>query len=99
MRKGSAPWKTWQSIPEWMRCSMVVISTGPGSNGVAFHKHGSAWLVLQQGLKRWWLYPPGGPPTKEAYNAVALCESRKLPEVLAKLSLHEKPLELVQGPG
>ena len=56
LQPGSAPWKCWQAIPEWMRCSMVVISTGPGGNGVAFHKHGTAWLVLQQGVKRWWLY-------------------------------------------
>ena len=65
LEPGSIPSECWRSIPAWMRCSMVVVSTGPGGSGVAFHKHGTAWLALQQGRKRWWLYPPQGPP-KEA---------------------------------
>jgi len=78
---------------------MVVISTGPGNNGVAFHKHGTAWLVLNQGMKRWWLYPPGGPPTQDAYDRVALCPSWKLPERIASLPPEVRPIEIVQRPG
>lgn len=99
MKINSPPRKTWDAIPRWMRCSMVVISTGNGGNGVAFHKHGAAWLVLQQGVKRWWLYPPSGPPTQEAYDQVALCPAWKLPEVIAKLPQEARPIELTQRPG
>ena len=98
LKPGSVPSDCWQSIPEWMRCSMVVLSTGPGGNGVAFHKHGTAWLALQEGRKRWWLYPPCGPPS-EAYDAVALCPAAKLAEVVSKLPPEQRPLEIVQEPG
>ena len=77
---------------------MVVVSTGPGGSGVAFHKHGTAWLALQQGRKRWWLYPPSGPPA-EAYAAVALCPAADLPEVVSRLPPEQRPLEIVQQPG
>ena len=95
---GSVPWQCWRSIPEWMRCSMVVVSTGPGGNGVAFHKHGTAWLGLFQGVKRWWLYPPQGPP-KPAYEAVALAAARDLPEACAGLRPEHRPLEIRQAAG
>eukprot|EP00435_Cladocopium_sp_Y103_P069051 s176_g32.t1 len=98
LQPGSVPWECWRSIPEWMRCSMVVVSTGPGGNGVAFHKHGTAWLALQQGQKRWWLYPPRGPPAA-AYDAVALCPAAKLPEVVLRLPVEDRPVEIVQRPG
>jgi len=99
LQEGDVPHKVWHAIPEWIRCSMVVISASPGGSGVAFHKHGIAWLVLHEGVKRWWLYPPSGPPTKEAYEQVALCPSWKLPEVVASLPLEDRPLELIQRPG
>lgn len=99
LKQGAAPWKCWNAIPPWMRCSMVVISTGPGGSGVAFHKHGTAWLALQQGVKRWFLYPPGGPPTRRAYDAVALLQAWRLPEIVATLAPEERPLELVQREG
>ena len=98
LQPGSVPWECWRSIPDWMRCSMVVLSTGPGGNGVAFHKHGTAWLALQQGQKRWWLYPPRGPPTT-AYDAVALCPAAELPEVVSQLPFEDRPIEIIQRPG
>lgn len=98
LEPGSIPSECWRSIPAWMRCSMVVVSTGPGGSGVAFHKHGTAWLALQQGRKRWWLYPPQGPP-KEAYDAVALCPASQLPEVISHLSPKHRPIEILQQPG
>ena len=96
---GTVPWDCWQSIPEWMRCSMLVVSTGPGGNGVAFHKHGTAWLALQEGRKRWWLYPPSGPPTTEAYEALALCPAAELSEVVQRLLPEQRPLEILQHAG
>ena len=94
----SIPSECWKSIPGWMRCSMVVVSTSPGGSGVAFHKHGTAWLALQQGRKRWWLYPPSGPPSS-SYEAVALSPANELPEVVSRLPPELRPLEILQQPG
>ena len=98
VQRGTVPYECWQALPAWMRCSMVVVSTGMGGSGVAFHKHGTAWLALQQGRKRWWLYPPGGPPGA-AYDTLALCPAQRLPEAVATLPPALRPLELLQEPG
>eukprot|EP00930_Biecheleria_cincta_P032968 TRINITY_DN22834_c0_g1_i1.p1 TRINITY_DN22834_c0_g1~~TRINITY_DN22834_c0_g1_i1.p1 ORF type:complete len:571 (-),score=91.88 TRINITY_DN22834_c0_g1_i1:30-1742(-) len=99
LASGSIPRRCWDSIPEWMRLSMLVISTGPGGNGVGFHKHGIAWLGLHEGTKRWWIYPPDGPPTQEAYDALALCPAWRLPEAVAMLPVKTRPLEVLQRAG
>lgn len=78
---------------------MVVLSTSPGGSGVAFHKHGVAWMVLQEGAKHWWLYPPAGPPTQEAYRAVALCHASALPDVVSRLPPEARPIQVLQRSG
>ncbi|CAK0900090.1 unnamed protein product [Prorocentrum cordatum] len=89
----------YDALPEWMRCPMVVVSTGPGGSGVAFHKHSSAWLALVEGRKHWWLYPPGGPPSMEAYRAVALCPAARLAEAVEGLRPADRPVQITQRPG
>lgn len=89
----------WEALPDWMRCPMVVMSTGPGGSGVAFHKHSSAWLLVLEGTKHWWLYPPGGPPTEAAYHALALCPSAEIAQAVARLPVEDRPLEVTQRPG
>jgi hypothetical protein len=78
---------------------MVVMSTGPGGSGVAFHKHSSAWLVVLEGTKHWWLYPPGGPPSVEAYRALALCPAAQIADAVATLRPEDRPLEVTQRAG
>jgi len=82
-----------------MRCPMVVMSTGPGGSGVAFHKHSSAWLVALEGVKHWWLYPPGGPPSAQAYDSVALLPAAQIADAVSKLLPEDRPLEITQRPG
>merc|ERR1711920_1182582 len=77
------------------RCSHAVLSTGRGGTGVAFNKRATTWLVVLQGAKRWWLYPPRGPPTATAYDAVALCAASELPSAVANLRPEEKPLDIM----
>jgi len=89
----------WDALPDWMRCPMVVMSTGPGGSGVAFHKHSAAWLIVLEGVKHWWLYPPGGPPSDEAYRALALCPASQIADAVQKLPLADRPLEITQRAG
>jgi len=89
----------YEALPSWMRCPMVVMSTGPGGSGVAFHKHSSAWLIVLEGVKHWWLYPPGGPPTEEAYRALALCTAAEIADAVAKLPPKDRPIEITQRAG
>jgi hypothetical protein len=38
------------------------LSLGPSQTGLPFHTHGSTWLGLVYGMKRWFIYPPGASP-------------------------------------
>ncbi|CAE8581425.1 unnamed protein product [Polarella glacialis] len=89
----------WEALPGWMQCPMVVMSTGPGGSGVALHKHSCAWLVVVEGVKHWWLYPPGGPPSKEAYEALAMCPAAQIAEAVARLRPEDRPIEITQRAG
>ena len=42
---------------------LVVWGVGALHSGVPFHIHGPAWAEVVLGRKRWWLFPPGSPPT------------------------------------
>eukprot|EP00596_Hydrurales_sp_CCMP1899_P009883 CAMPEP_0119053198 /NCGR_PEP_ID=MMETSP1177-20130426/74273_1 /TAXON_ID=2985 /ORGANISM="Ochromonas sp, Strain CCMP1899" /LENGTH=588 /DNA_ID=CAMNT_0007033081 /DNA_START=406 /DNA_END=2172 /DNA_ORIENTATION=- len=38
------------------------LSLGSSKAGLPFHTHGSTWLGLVYGMKRWFIYPPGASP-------------------------------------
>ena len=74
LEPGSIPSECWRSIPAWMRCSMVVVSTGPGGSGVAFHKPGvSGW-------------PSSKVESAGGCTHHKVRQRRQLPEVISHLS-------------
>ena len=45
--------------------SWHALSIGASKTGLPFHSHGSSYLSLVHGLKRWFVYPPGASPPAE----------------------------------
>ena len=62
----------WRALPRWLRGTSPVLSMGSGGRGVAFHKHAAAWLLLLQGRKLWFLYPPD----RAVYSSNPACVAR-----------------------
>jgi len=66
---------------------MVVVSTGPGGSGVAFHKPGvSGW-------------PSSKVESAGGCTHHKVRQRRQLPEVISHLSPKHRPIEILQQPG
>ncbi|TMW64162.1 hypothetical protein Poli38472_014279 [Pythium oligandrum] len=86
------------------------IVIGPERSGAPWHTdpaRTSAWNALLQGHKRWAIYPPGCPPPgiKVGKNAAGREHALNMTSlswylhVYPTLAPHERPYEIVQGPG
>ena len=53
--------------------SAAVLSLGDDEAGLPFHSHGSAWLAVVFGAKRWFIYEPGTmpAPVRRSFNPLA----------------------------
>lgn len=67
---------------------------GTGS-GVPFHTHGAVFAEVLHGQKRWFLYPPGPPPTFDPSRTTLYW----LKHVYPGLPEDKKPVECVLRPG
>lgn len=45
--------------------SWHLLSLGPSKAGLPLHMHGTTWLAVVHGAKRWFVYPPGSSPPKD----------------------------------
>eukprot|EP01049_Picozoa_sp_SAG25_P000942 SAG25_NODE_36_length_19907_cov_10.787027_1_plen_304_part_00 len=66
------------------------------ADGIPFHRHFEAWLLLLHGAKRWHLYPPTIPPPQQDISS---SHSHRVDTVLPSLSAELSPYECVQRPG
>ena len=73
------------------------LSLGTSGTGIHFHFHLDAWLELLAGYKRWFLYPPsvGNQPGRGATQS----SLEWVLDALPSLSVDQRPLQCVQGPG
>ncbi|CAJ1381510.1 unnamed protein product [Effrenium voratum] len=85
-------------IPGWLKMSDAVafLTLGGPLSGTQFHAHGTAFLLLVAGKKRWYLHEPGQFPNASA-RALHLPVSAFEKDVLP--SLESAPLGCVQHAG
>jgi len=90
-------------LPAWLRGhpkqTSMVLSMGRDGRGYAFHWSAGTWLLQLQGQTMWFLYDPGGPPSKAAYKELSLCPAPLLPHAIARLVPKDRPLCVMQRAG
>jgi hypothetical protein len=72
-----------------------MLSWGGDEAGLQFHEHGASWLALVYGMKRWFVYKPGGAGAKQRGHPLHDAKTW-LQETYPHLGTDAKPLECVQ---